>query len=364
MQARKLFVNTVARTITDAEPSALGGSGSLASFKEDVEPIELYFYKPSGVLGDEFDYLSYDAASVKLAVGVTAPAAFQSSWTPATTSVSASVTSLQTGGSGASAIQKVTFSPTPSKGSFALAFPSRAVTVTTLSLNRFTTPTPHGLVDGQAVTLSGFTSPTGFANGDTLFVVGSTTQSFRVASGPLATALTVAADSGGTATTQTLTTALIPAQSPERSIQAAINAAGLISGSQPQVVVSGEGASFELRYSGRLANVAVSNVSVVDSTLAAIPYLSANLSFDTNEVAALLSAGQGENCRLEIEASEGGLRQTFQMSASIAADIIASGSPAPLPTITPATSFNLISPDTSVWNVTIDDNGVLTATKV
>jgi hypothetical protein len=365
MQARKLFVNTVARTITDAEPSALGGSGSLAAFKEDVEPIELYFYKPSGTFGDQFQYLSYSAADVKLAVGVTAPAALQTSWTPATTTITASVTATQTGGGGNNALQTVNFSPSPSEGSYSIRFPARAITIASVASNRFTTSAPHGLVDGQQVVLSAFTTPTGFANDDVVFVVGAAPQSFRVAFSPLGTPLAITASGGGTATTQALTTPLIAAQASQQNIQAAIDATGLVAeAGRPQVVVDGEGASFALRYAGRLANINVPVAEIVDSSLAAVPHLTANLSFDTTEVAALLTAGLGDSCRLEVEATESGLRQTAQMPATIAADIISSSSPAPLPAITPATSFNLIAPDASVWNVTIDDNGVLTATKV
>jgi hypothetical protein len=83
------------------------------------------------------------------------------------------------------------------------------------------------------------------------------------------------------------------------------------------------------------------------------------VSFATNEVAALVTAAT-PGVKMEIEVAGGGRRQTYQRAAALSADIIASSSPTP---VANATSFNLQSPDNGVWSVSIDNDGVLTATK-
>jgi hypothetical protein len=65
---------------------------------------------------------------------------------------------------------------------------------------------------------------------------------------------------------------------------------------------------------------------------------------------------------VEIEWSENSTTSsTLPTAATIYNDVIRGGEAAP--TITSSTSFQLLSPDASVWTVTIDNNGILTATK-
>jgi hypothetical protein len=65
---------------------------------------------------------------------------------------------------------------------------------------------------------------------------------------------------------------------------------------------------------------------------------------------------------VEIEWSESSTTSsTLPTAATIYNDVIRGGESAP--TITSSTSFQLLSADSSVWTVTIDNNGILTATK-
>jgi hypothetical protein len=65
---------------------------------------------------------------------------------------------------------------------------------------------------------------------------------------------------------------------------------------------------------------------------------------------------------VEIEWSESSTTSsTLPTAATIYNDVIRGGESAP--TITSSTSFQLLSADASVWTVTIDNNGILTATK-
>jgi hypothetical protein len=63
---------------------------------------------------------------------------------------------------------------------------------------------------------------------------------------------------------------------------------------------------------------------------------------------------------MEVEVSDGTRRHTFQSTATLGDDLITAGG---APSSVAGTSFTLRSADDSVWSVSIDDSGVLTATK-
>ena len=355
MQARKLYLDTVNRAFADA-PNSATALPSPTWFAEDVEAIELYFY--SGP-----NYLDYSANTVKLAVGLTAPAALQTSWTAISTAVTATITSSQTGGSGADAIQRISFNKTPIAGTFAIRLPSRNVTVSTVSAGTFTCSAAHGLVNGQNVTLTGFTSITGFTNGASVFVRDRTPATFAIANTLNGTAITsAAAAAGGTATVPTLTTAQMSWEATASTVQG--NLAAVVGATA--ILVSGNfNDGFVATYGGDLGGVAFSNFSVVNNTLLAAPGLQANLSFNTNEVAALIAAGTTTGLRMEIEVSNGTLRQTYATTASIADDIITTSSPAPLPPGgAPYTTLTLNDGAGGNWALSVDSSGVVTTTKI
>jgi hypothetical protein len=68
------------------------------------------------------------------------------------------------------------------------------------------------------------------------------------------------------------------------------------------------------------------------------------------------------SAKVEIEWTESGTTSsTLPAAATIFNDVIRGGEG--VPTVTAAASFKLLSADSSLWTVTIDNNGVLTATK-
>jgi hypothetical protein len=356
MQARKIYVDLSNRTVSQSAPGQAGGVFS--AFQEDVEAIELYFSKTeSGVTTFE----NYSGNSVKLAVGVTAPAAMITAWTALTTSVSATITTLQAATAGVSETQRVTLTPLPETGTFAINFPSRSITISSITASTCLA-TNHGLFNGQTVSLTGFSGISGFSNGDSFFVRDRTTGSFRLAATPIGAASAITATSGGTASLGAIVTPPIAAKAEPVDVQSAIAAAGLAINGQSQVAVSGQRGQYTLSYQGVLVGIDYPQVTLANNTLAALPGLSANLSFNTNEVASIISAGVGQNCKLEVEVSDGTRRQTYQTAATIADDIIASTSPSPLPANV-AASFNLSDSSNAVWTITIDNDGSLTATK-
>lgn len=358
MEARRFYLDTQNRTFVAGADSTLTAIQPLF-FEEDVESVELFFLKPTGNFSQPFDYLDYSANTVKLAVGVTAAAALQTSWTALTTTCTATVTTLTAGGSGSNEVQKITFSTVPATGGFAITLPARAVTVSSVSAGVFTAAA-HGLLDGQSVTLSAFSiSGSTFANA-AYFVTQRTTDTFKIASTAGGTAIAAEVTSGGgTATLSAITTGQIPANATAQTVQDAFLSAGITVNVAPQIIVSGSFSSgFTLTFANTQANINFDPVTI-SSTLAAAPGLSANVSFNTSEIAALLAAGTTA-VTLEVEVSDGTVRQTYKTPASISTDIISSTSPTPTPG---STSFLLTSPDESIWSVSIDDDGTLTATK-
>jgi hypothetical protein len=359
MQPRKFYLDTQSRNFVTSPTLGATASGSLF-FAEDVEQIQLYFLEPQ--LQGGYDYANYSANTVKLAVGLTQPAALQTSWTSISTAITASITTLANGGSGSNEVQRLSFAgQAPIKGGFALTLPSRNVTVSSVSAGVFTAAN-HGLLDGQSVTLSAFTiSGSTFAN-QSYFVQARTKDTFRIATVVGATAVNAQVTSGGgTATLGALTTPQIPFNATAADVSQALVEAGMSVDNAPQISVTGSyGQGFTFTFANSQANINFDPLTV-SSTLEAAPALQANVSFNTSEVAALIAAGNTSNLRLEVEVSDGTRRQTYQTACSISDDIISSTSPTPAPS--GSQGFTMLSPDNSQWTITVDNDGVVTATK-
>ena len=361
MQARKFYLDTQSRAFI-ASPDSSFSAGDAAFFEEDVESIELFFLEPTGDATRPYDYVDYSANTVKFAVGTTTPAALQVTWSPLATAVTATITSLVTGGSGSNAQQKISLSPKPVIGGFAIQFPSRSVTVSSVSANVFTAA-DHGLYSGQSVSLTAFSfTASSVANDSSYFVIRNSKDAFSLASTVSSTtALTASVTSGGgTVTLPATTTGQLSYNATPSQVETAIANAGLVASGIAQIVVTGSpGKEYTLTYANGSANRNYSNVSVVGSTLLGPYGLQANVNFTTNEIAALVAAGT-TSVSLEIEVAGGGKRQTYRRGVTLSSDIISSASPTPVPS---NSSFTLQSPDASTWTISIDNSGILTATK-
>ena len=362
MEPRRFYLDIARRQFVASPDSTLPAGGD-TFFQEDVESIALYFLKPTGSFSAPYDFVNYSANTVKFAIGAVAPAAAQNSWTALSTTVTPTVTEVVVGGSGSNEVQRLTFSQAPMLGSFALQLPQRAVTVSAVSANAFTA-TDHGLLDGQQVALSGFTTPTGFANSTAYYVSTRTKDTFRIATVSGGAALTVSvASGGGTATLGAITTGVISYNATAQAVQSAFAAAGLTLLGAEQIIVTGSIASgLTFTFANTQANIAFGAISVVGSNLAAAPGLSANVSFNTSEVAALILAGNTSGLNMEVEVSSGAVRQTYRTTCNISPHIITSTSPSPLPQNV-ATSFDLSDGAGGVWTISIDPTGTLTAAK-
>lgn len=362
MQARKFYLDTQSRTFVSSPTSTLAATDA-TFFDEDVEAIELYFLEPTGSADQPYRYLDYSANTVKLAIGLTQPAALQTSWSALTTTVTATITSLVAGGSGSNEVQRITLSPQPVSGGWAIQLPSRNVTVSSVSANVFTAA-DHGLYSGQSVTLTAFSlTNSAVANGSSYFVIRNSKDTFSLAStASSTTALSASVTSGGgTAEVPAITTGQLAHNALPAEVQAAFVGAGLrlTTDNAPQITVTGSaGREYVITYGNGSANRDYANVSVVGSTLRAADGLSANLNLATTEIAALVAAGT-TTAKLEVEVAGGGRRQTYQRAATLSTDIVSSTSPTPAPA---NTSFQLQSPNGSTFTVTIDNDGILTTT--
>ena len=360
MQARRFYLDTQARQFV-VGPTVGAPVAAPVFFGEDVEEIALYFLEPTPEAVAAYRFVDYSGNTVKLAVGITAPAALQTSWTATTTAITASITTLTNGGSGANEVQRLSFSgDVPVEGSLSLTIPTRAVTVSSVSAGLFTAA-DHGLLDGQTVTLSSFTiSASSFAN-STYFIAGRTKDTFRISNTADGVSVNaIVTSGGGTATLPALTTPVL-SEITVANLQQAFIDAGLSLNGQPQVIDTGSYAQgFTLTFANSQANINFDPMTV-SSTLAAPAGLQANVSFNTSEIAALIAAGTTSGLKFEVEVAGGGRRQTYQTTCSLSDDIVSSTSPTPVPV--GSQGFAMLSPDSSQWTITVDNDGVVTATK-
>ena len=364
MEARNFFIDTQSRGFV-ASPNASVPASDPIFYQEDVESINLYFLRPTGDPAAQYDYVDYSANTVKFAVGTTTPSAFQLTWSAISTGVTIAITTLTDGGAGANEVQKLTLSQVPVSGGFALVMPSRNVTVSSVSAGVFTAAN-HGLFDGQSVGITGF-SFTGstMINGGSYFVINRTGDTFSLANTSTATTgLTGSTTSGGgTAALGEITTPSIAYNATPSDVEQAFVSAGLTINGAPQIAVSGSaGKSYTLAFGGGCQRINYAPLTVAANTLAAAPGLAANVNFNTVAISSLISAGTTAVI-MEVEVSDGAKRHSYQQAATLANDIISSSSPI-TSIVNATTNFSLNSQNGSVWNITIDNDGNLTASKV
>lgn len=363
MQPRRFYLDTQNRTFVSGLQSSFATAAPLF-FGEDVESIELYFLRPTESQAAPYTIEDYSANTVKLAIGLTQPAALQTSWTATATAITPSITTLTNGGGGSNEVQKLTFAGNPpGEGGYSLTIPSRNVTVSSVSAGVFTAAN-HGLLNGQTVTLSAFSISGSTFSNTTYIVVQRTKDTFRISTTEDGTAISAAVTSGGgTAALPAITTPQIDYNANAADVQNAFVLAGIAVASSPQIIVTGSySQGLVFTFANTQANINFDPMTV-SSALAAPKGLKANLSFNTNEIAALIAAGTTSNLKFEVEVSDGTRRQTYQTTCNISDDIIASTSPQPAPTGASVSSLNFTDGAGGTWTVSVDPNGVLTATK-
>lgn len=348
LQPRRIFIDVQNRTFISSPNSNLPSIAPVW-IEEDVESVELYALR---TVNNGYQFVDLSSSTVKFAVGSTSPAAFQTAWTAMPTEVIITNTEVQEGGTFGGTVdeeQKLTWSgATAVQGTYTLSFPYRDITYSISSGSAFFTCQNHGLYDGRIVTL----------NSVDYSVINSGQNSFSLATIGSTVAITAGSTTTGTISIPTITTPPIAYNASTAQVQQAVVDAGFAINGIPQVQVSGEnGKELSIRFTGRSGRRSYSPIIVSNSSLKGAPGVTANVSYNTTEIAALIDAGT-TNVTMEIEISEGAVRQTFRQDATLSAHLINSTSPNPIPTIT-ATSFGLQSANGTVFTISVTNSGEL-----
>jgi hypothetical protein len=318
MEPRKLFLDTEARNFVGSNTATLAASSPLL-FEGDVENIELYFLKPTGNFSAPYTFANYSSGiTATLRVGATTAAATVTSWSAISTAVTITASETIAGGSGTSEVQRIQMSPAPATGYYSVQLPTRNVTVSSVSSSIFTAAY-HALLDGQSVTLTGFSTPSGFSNGSVYFVRDRSRDAFKIAVTAGGTAITASvASGGGTAVVPTYTTQPLRAMAEPVEVGAALaSAAGA---SSQQISVQGTATDYNLAYGGAYAGAAFPTAAITASTLAGAPGLAGNLNLNVSAITALVAAGTTD-VTLEVDVFNGTLRHTYQMPARLGNDL-------------------------------------------
>lgn len=324
MEARKFFVDLVKRRFVVSDASQAPAPAP-TFFTNDVEPIELYFLKPSGSLDPLYSYVDYSADTIKLAAGVTSAAVSQGSWS-ATTTACAPVVITKTAGGGflsTTEVQAIGFPRLPVSGVWGIQLPARTLTVTTVSAALFTAAR-HGFYAGQEVTLSGFTISGGTFANSSYFVVRPDKNNFYIGDKTDGSRTIAAAVSsgGGTATINALVTRDLAYDASAEDINTAFIELGFVTNNGSALQTSGSIVDgFFITYGGASSGINYDPLTIVGNTLAAGAGVSANLAFTTTAFLSIVSAGNTSGI-IELEITSGAQKQTMTMDCNFADDII------------------------------------------
>ena len=357
LEPRRIFLDVQNRQFVPSPVSTLPAASALW-INEDVESVELFALRPTTDLGTPYAFLDLSSATVKFAVGADDPAAFQSVWTPIDTAVSVTASAIVDSAL-TDAEQRILWSGAgPVVGSYALQFPGRSVNATVREQTIYAAN--HGLYDGAVVNFELISTSTFPPESDRDYIVTNAAQNtFQIREpGQDALALQVSSAASVTVLIPPVLTGPIAYNATVAEVQRAIVDAGFVVNGLPQILVSGEnGKQLDLYYGGRSGKRQYPTVVIANNRLRGAPGLRANVSYNTEEIAALIEAGT-LNVTLEIEISEGAVRQTFRQPATLSPDLITSTSPSPLPANV-ATSFDLQSQNGSVFTVSVTNDGEL-----
>jgi hypothetical protein len=366
--ARRLFIDTGAGRFVDGVnsniPAALDNL-----FENDSADYELYFLRRDPTGAFLYEAQDFSAKSVKLHIAPPAPSTAtayvaQNTWTNLPSTVSATVTRTVTGGTVSNEQQRLTFSPEAQSGTFSLTIPARAITLSSVTDGLFTASGNHGLAALEPFTITGLSAPTGgLSNGQTLFasVIVNPTQ-FRAAPTATTTPVSTYAASSGTASTITASTRLVAGRATGTEVQTALEALPSV-GAGNVIVLGVPGREYRIGYQGAKGQVEIP-LATAAAALTPLFGKTATLNFATTQLAAALSGNASLQAALEVEVTEGGNVDTvLQVPVTLRNDIIDGASPLPVSTTT-ATFFTLLSPDNSVFAVSVDDDGILTTEKI
>lgn len=363
--ARKLYVNVDEGRLVSGINSGLAPLVDNLVESDQVD-YELYFLTASG--GETlYEPLDYSSASVRFGVGPTPPSgatlyATTTAWTNLSSVVTATLSRITAGSASVNEQQRLTFAPEAFDGTFSIAYPSQALTFSSVTAGVFTTSGSHGLAIAQPFVITGFGTPTGgLTNGSTYFVTTILASNRFTANSVVSPgAITgYAATTAGTGFTITANTIALPARVAPLRVQNALeNLPAIGSGNIEVTGVAGN--NYRFLFKNAKGQVSLPLMTVAHA-LTPVYGKAGRVNFNTSSLANAISASATLDAALEIEVTDGTEVVTvLQMPVTIKNEVIGSGSPT-APTGT--SSFSLLSANGSTWNVTIDNDGILTATK-
>lgn len=366
--ARRLFVNVdSSRLVSGFENGSMPALDNL--FQADNADYELYFLQEPLAGSRRFEVADFSTHSIKLHIGAPPPSTVSAyvtaeTWTNLPAVISPTVTRAITGGGGVSEQQLISFSPEANDGTFSITFPSQQLTFTSVTAGIFTTSGAHGLSTLQPWRPVNFGTPSGFSNGQTLYVAAilSATQFQAAALPTVAAASEWSATTAGTGYTITATTPALSARSTPIAIQNTIEQ--LFAIGPNNISVTGQTAkSYRLSFRGEKGGVTLPLISVT-SAMSPLAGKSGTINFNTSELSSAISASAFLDAVLEIEATDGAKVETLlQVPVTLRNDLISSSSPVATSTVSAAASFLIRDNTNAVWSISIDSDGVLTATK-
>jgi hypothetical protein len=386
--ARRLFLDLENKTfVRDPDSGSPVVPNDL--FQGDLVDYELYFLKPGDNGAPPYRAEDFSARMVKLHIGAQPPSTATAyvaaeTWADGSTAISATVSRTSAGSENSNEVQAVRLSPPPIAGQLTLGLPARTITATTFRVyaipqgvdatyaavgTLISTQTPHGVSVGEQIVLTGFTAPSGFTNGEGFNVLYAGGYNLVVPlKGTGASASSISAGSNGSVVADPVSIT-IPLPATAQDIAQKLSdypAQGVNTGnySVTDISANNEEKKYSIAFVLSKSSTAFPLFSVSAAAAIAMPHKTGSINFNTNELATAISGKASVEAVLEIETSYSGKTDTVaQIPVTLTNDLITSTSPVPVSTLTASSTFNLLSQDGSTWAVSIDNSGILTATK-
>ena len=306
--ARQLYIDTDSGRFVEGVNSSLTIAVENL-FNGDNVPYELYFLKASTTGNAIYDPVDNSAASVKFAIGPNPPSAAsayasQNTWTNISSVVTGTIARTITGSSSTNEQQTLTFAPDAFDGTFSISIPSRTVALSSISAGVFTSSGNHGLALFEPFAVTGATTPSGFTNGQTLYVstIGSA-QTFYANSVITSSTIAYGAASAGSIYTITASSSAVPARASVELVQSYVEA--VTSVGSGNVNVTGSVAKLYRMSFQNAKQQTQLGLATVAGTLTPVYGKTATISFGTTALLNAISASATIDGTVEVQITNG-----------------------------------------------------------
>ena len=360
--ARLLYLDTEqGRFVSGINSSAVVSLDNV--FYGDNVDYEIYFVRSSSTGNTIYEPVDNSTLSIKVAIAPQPPSSvvyvLQDTWTNLPSTVTGSINRTITGASSTNEQQKLTFSSEAFDGTFSLSIPSRTVSFTSVTAGIFTTSGNHGLALYEPFVVTGFTTPSNFTNGQTLYVSQNIASNQLYANvAPTGSAITsYSAASAGSAYTLTASTTAIPARADASVVQSALESVASVGSGN--VSVSGViGREYRMSYQNSKTQTQLA-LATITGSISGLYGKAATLNFNTVPLQEAISGSASIDAAIEIQQTDGSVIETLvQTSVTIRKDIIDTDAAGSVNVAIPS-GFRLLSANGSVWNISADNEGMI-----